>query len=250
MANTLTQVANLVDEVADLLRHDNVDARILTWVNITLQDIMARAQTTLWYKIARVDFTANLGQVDFSATSTRVANPICLVVVLAAGTTYVPRYLTQVDFSRLAHQQDGAALDFGSFPTHWSIGPSDTTAGGATIPETGTKQTLFLYPRNTAALAAYLFYTGPRSTTPLSGTGYLELPYHFEHVVVWGAATMGARVLRPNLYPAFKAEYEQALDAMNTIMSYNPDSVPVLRSIRGPYLGNQYDYNLPTTITG
>lgn len=246
MANTQTTIASLTEEVADLLRHDNLDVRIVTWVQMALQDMVSRAPISLWNQITKVSISIGSEITNISPTS--IQGPISLIVVNGSSDVYVPRYLTQIDFDRMAHGSDSGAarvLDTGTIPLFWTIGPSDADPGDSTG---STLTALYVYPVPTQAWECYLIFQGVRDVQLLTDVQYLPVPYHFEHVLVWGATSFGAKAIRPNLYPIYRAEYERSLEAMIRLMAYKTDSAPVLRSVTGPYIDSGYA-NLQLPIT-
>jgi len=245
--NNNSDVGTLADEVADLLRHDNLDQRINTWITAVYLDIAGKAPLSLFLRKAGT-YTIPAGTETVALSSiTSASNPVALLVTNGNGAKLVaPRYVTFIDFSRMAHDmQGGAALQQAHDPIIWSIGPG--------VDETLGKGALYIAPATVQECYAELFYIGPtHHTTPLASNKYVALPYHFEHVLVWGAAAIGAKTLRPELYTLFRGEYEQALSEMNSIMSYKPDGVPVLRSVQGPYGGTpkMAGMQYPDTING
>jgi hypothetical protein len=229
MANPITSVGSLTDEVGALLRHDNIDTRINTWITSTYNDIITRAPLELFQKYVKLTLPLGLEIIDISALTAEVGNPIALIYQDSTNKIFMPAYRTMADYARTAHSMGGSALSIGPVPLIWSIGPVAAEATG--------KSSVHVFPANAAAATLYLFYTANRETTPVASTGYLDFPYHFEHVLIWGAVAKGYKALRPAMYQIAKAEYEQALGDLYMIMGYRPDETPVFQSINGAYAG-------------
>lgn len=225
--NTCTISASLANEVADLLGHDNIDRRILEWLTLTYNDMVVRIPCNLFYETAdAVSFSAASSADLGAAVEARFGSPVLCVFKVADGTIYTPRYTTPQDFDRIEKEQQGTALDSGSIPLVWTVGPTVTLTG---------RRALRVYPQVTAT--AWLWYTGVNEDDELTGTEYFRLPYHWEHVLIWGTAAFGARMLRPSLAPLFSAEYEEGINKLALMVNSRPDAVPVLQSIVGPYEG-------------
>jgi len=230
MANVLTNVNGLVEEVADLLRHDNLDTRINTWITSTYNEMITRAPMDVFLKNITLTYVANSESIAIT-TLADVGTPVYLICKETNGhTVYIPRYVTMQDFGRYSHATGGNAQATSTVPLVWSIGPDDAGLQG--------KYAVHIYPKCSVGLVLNLFYTANRETAPVAGDGYLDLPYHFEHILIWGAVAKGLKALRPGLYPAAKAEYEEGLQDMLMILNYHPDEVPILRQLNGPYAGS------------
>jgi hypothetical protein len=115
----------------------------------------------------------------------------------------------------------------------WTLGPDWQSVYGAN--NDPGKTLLYIWPSCSTTLRGILYYTGSLNQERLEQEEYTVLPYHWEHVLVWGAAAMGAKFLRPELYPLYLSEYEQGLKDMQLMLTYWPDSVPTMRGINGPY---------------
>jgi hypothetical protein len=103
----------------------------------------------------------------------------------------------------------------------------------------GSTYTLNVWPATASNTVVTVLWSGNSINTELVvGTGYLPLPYHFEHVLIWGASALAAAGLDPTMYPVFQGEYETGLQDLIWIMNLRPDSQPTLRSITGLYAGS------------
>lgn len=227
MANSSSTVNALADEVADLLRHDNLDTRILVWISSAFNDIIRSTPSLMFLNIVTVQITAGNNSIDLLVDDDepKFIEPYCGVFMDASKNVYAPRYKTLIDFSKFAKTSDGQNVT-AAIPEIWTVAPSTTEPG---------KSTLHIYPKASDTITATIFYTGTMLTTPAGGGDMLDFPYHFENALIWGAAAFGARVLRPQLFPIFEEEYRSHVQDMNTILAYKPDLTPVLRSVVGPY---------------
>jgi len=213
-----TNVTNLAEEVADLLRHDNLDSRILQWIQLTWNDLCQRFVSDL-----TTDFTSVTIATGSTATlSSNVGTMRAVIAVDTGGTLYIPTEITGVDYSRVT-LQDSASV--GS-PRFWTI---EMTGAGT--------QQLKVWPPVASSTVFTLLWAGNPRTTDLAGTDYLKLPYWAEHVIIWGAAAYGSLALDRTLYPIFMGEFERLLQDLVGMNVYRPDTVPVLRSVAGPYAG-------------
>lgn len=224
-ANYLTKVGDLATEVASLLGIDNLDKRIHTWISLAFNDLIRRNPGNLFY-------TSSVTTIASGETGTLdTTNSIPVVAIFKTSSTiYVPRQQTAIDYARVAHAVSGGSLASGSVPLHWSIGPDTGTPG---------RGTLYVYPTLSASVDVTIIWTGKNLTGPSASTDYLHLPYHFEHVIIWGAAYHGAKAVNHPAVKVFLSEHEEAISNMYHILTYSPDTVPVRRSITGEYGGTQ-----------
>lgn len=243
MANTLTTVGNLVEEVADLLRHDNLDIRINTWIISAYNDVLHRVASPL-FSSRVLQATASGEETDLTIPEGgQVSTPVLGVFLQAStGSIFCPKFVTPIDFNRLAHTQSGTAQPQWYEPLAYTLAP--------TLSDTIGRVRLLVYPKPAVSYHVTLIFPhkhlyNDSPLMPADSTGFLNIPYHFEHVLVWGAAAFGAKVLRRELYPLYKAEYEKALQNMTWIMYYKPDLIPRLRSAAGPYYDTYKVQNAP-----
>lgn len=225
-------VTSLTQEVADLLRHDNLDSRILTWLALAYQDICTRVPTWLFHR-----YTSKPMTTKYYRSTTTVVNfdgeP--LGAIWHDGTTDAIRfleYVTEHDYRRMTHDLNGTAFTAipNEDPKVWTI----------------IDQYIYVYPWTaTGGYVTYFYATNGLATQPRTSTERMVLPYHWEHVLVWGAAAFGIRALRPELYPIYAGEYEEALNHMISLLNYKPDSTPALRSITGPFGSFRGRVNFP-----
>jgi len=220
--NPISLVSALAEEVADTLRHDNLDTRIHQWIGLAFNDMVDRSPIELFQEATVVTVADGDSSVAFT---TDITTPMGATFVDANSKLYVASYVSSTDFSRLT--AIGAAITASTMPLYW------------TIKQDGTTQKLFISPPASGAIVATVFWAGKYLSTSPGGSDKLDLPYHFEHVLVWGAAALGAMAVRPSLHPLFQAEYEQALGDMQQIVSYHPDATPVRRSITGVHAGSR-----------
>jgi hypothetical protein len=197
-------------------------------------DICQRAPSVLFLKSVSATVPSGGGKtsevIDIALASYYTMNNPALLVFQTIGSNiiYIPRFVTMVDYARTAHNTSGTVPLNGTVPMIWSIGGNEDSTQG--------KARIFMYPSMLSGGKITVFYTSKFQASPLSGVSFVpDFPYHFEHVLVWGAAALGAKVLMPESYPIFRGEYEQALRNMYITLNYQPDSTPVLRSINGPY---------------
>jgi hypothetical protein len=222
----MATVSVLADEVADLIRHDNIDTRILDWVAMTYNDITTRCKCWLFTQTGNGSVASQGSQVISMAN---IGNPISVIMVDPSNSTlYFPKLIPFGELRRFSHNT--ATLTEGK-PTHCAFGPGDRVASSSS-----GKSHLWIYPATDAAnWVAQVIYWTDHLTDTVTGAETLGLPVHFEHVLVWGAAARAASILRPELYPIYQQEYESALANMKMIMTYKPDLVPYMRAVSGPY---------------
>ena len=240
--STASTLGQLSQEVGTLLRHDNLDVRIHQWLTITWTDLLSRA--SVW----RLCQLRGAGSISMGNYSTSVNGPIQdilgVYIHLQASplTVYTPKYVQYSDFCRIAFSQDGGEMPTGA-PLIYTLGPSTSS---------GNNQTLMVYPAATGILVPHILTVGTGWTIPSVTTAGFALPYHWENVLIWGAASIGAKSLMSHLYPLFQGEYEEAIQKMISMLTYRPDSTPVMRSVVSPYGGTVTGrrFRLPEEIPG
>jgi len=221
MANAISTVESIANEVADLLRHDNLDVRIYQWIGLAYNDIVQRSPLELF--CTYTELTVDSGEyVSNAAIPDQIGTPVA-AIFMNASKVYMARYVTPADYNRIT--STGAEVPVGVVPLFW------------TIKNDGATYTLFITPPASGDTVVTLVWGGNYLDTPPTNTSILNLPYHFEHVLIWGAAAIGASILRTPMFPVYEGEYGQAFDEMISLVGYRPDAVPVLRSIKGPYAG-------------
>jgi hypothetical protein len=224
MANILTTVGDLAEEVADILRHDNLDPRIYEWIGLSYAEVQRRAPLEMFRTVVSGSFLTGASRDNYTGGVGSALNPIACIFVSASDIVAVAQYVTPLDYHRLV--ATGASLPTSATPSHWTV--THDALGDA----------VRVYPAASGALRYTLIFPGlAGAETPPGSSSYLNLPYHFEHVIVWGAAAIGAEMVRPAMVPVFHAEFEEALNDMLGMMGYHPSAVPVLRSVTSPYGG-------------
>jgi hypothetical protein len=227
-----TVVSTLVEEVADLLRHDNLDSRILTWMTMTFNDMVNRMNCWRFNTFETVTCTGAANTEAFALTKA-LGDPIAMIFQDKNGKLQIPQYRTWRDFTKYSHRSSQVTADV---PEIWSIGPSPRYAA---VGDAVGKAYLYFYPiLSTGTNYATLISSKTTLTGDQGTTNFLEIPFHMEHCLVWGSAWVGSRLIRPQLAQLYQTEYEQALRNISLMLNYHPDSVPVRRSITGPYTGS------------
>lgn len=230
----------LADEVGDLLRHDNLDSRIDQWLAMTFVDMTTRLSTWRFARFEAINFTdTNFGST--LSTPKLIGDVLGFYVIDANSKWYFPRYVSYNDWKNFMYDREGTATTaVVGTPLLWTFSPA--------------RDNIYIYPSSNGASVGYIHYMSTDILGEISdGTQCFKLPYHWEHCLVWGAASIGIKSLRPHLYPLFLGEYEQALENLQHIVTYRPDSVPTLRSVTGVYGGTpkmQVPPRLPRTING
>ena len=219
MANALSSVGTLAQEVATLLGFDNIDARIYQWIGMVYNDVLQREPADLFYTKS-VDTIAT--GADSTELGEQVGTPVAAIFT-NDDKVYFAMYITENDFDRKI--ATGATVASSTIPLYW------------TIRNDGSTQKIYINPPASGETTVTLLWLGNYLATPPSSGDYLSIPYHFEHVIVWGAAALGAQVLRMNSYALFASEFEEHLMELHQLMGYKPSSVPVMRSVTGPYTG-------------
>lgn len=219
MANPTTLVSNLVVEVCNILKLDNVDPRVHEWVGMAYNDLCQRAPCHIFHNVAEVTVASG-------ATSVTLSDEVGMMVAAIFrnnGICYMAQYVTPGDYSRLV--STGSTATASTVPLYW------------TVEKVATTQKLEVYPTTSGDTAVTLIWSGNYEATPPSGSSLLKLPYHFEGALVWGAAALGALLMRPELYAICQAEYEEAIQDMLFVLSYYPDTEATMRSIGTPFVG-------------
>jgi len=219
MANELSTCSELAVEVAALLRQDNISSLIYAWLGFTYADMAQRVPLELFHQYEEV----TIADGESSAELTSMPGTMVACTFVNAGKLYLARQVPPTDFDRIT--KVGSTIYGATAPQVWTLAND----------EDGDFR-IFISPQASGDTVATLLYSGDYELTVTGGT-ILELPYHCEHALVWGAAALGALAVRPPLYQAYRAEYEEALADLQQTLSYHPDSVPLMRSITGPYTG-------------
>lgn len=221
--NYKSTISAIGDEVALVLRHDNLDSRIYQWIGMAYGDMLQRFPIEFFQELV----TETIADTDTSeafTTQDTIGTPMAVVIKDASNYLWMPQYRSPIDYSRMIA---GSTDADSTKPNVWTI-MQDATPEDA----------FFIWPGASGALLAHIFHMAPGLASPPVGTDYLaNIPYHFEDVVIWGAAMFGAFILRKEIYPIYQQEYEEAILGLGAILGYKPDATPVFRSINGPYAG-------------
>jgi hypothetical protein len=230
MANARTIVSEIADEAADLLGVSNMDRRIFDWIGLTFNDMVSRSINPVFHDVmGPLTVADDSNGVDLSADQEAyLGSPILLVMTRSGGNTIVPEYREPVDFDRLYKSRGtGGSVATATEPRYWTV--STSSLDGT---EYDGRRSVRYWPQVTEAYSAWLWHTGNAMDDTPAGTDYVWLPYHFEHVLVWGTCAKGAPMVRPELADAYKAEYELWLQAMTLLMNRAPDQNTTLKGIR------------------
>jgi hypothetical protein len=236
-------ISEIVREAADLLRHDSLDTRLQDWVSMTANDMSQRVKGWRFYSYEAFAYDySNPPIAPTGGLVSSVSNPILLQLTTATGAVqnHCPEYVSFNQYRAMVPPYVGSATTGVTAVTDvkiWTIGPAWWTQGtlGGASPTTAGKSYVMIYPKCMSLLNCVLFFEGLPYSDTANLVDYSSLPYHWEHVLVWGTAALGAKFLRPELYPLYLSEYEQGLKDMQLTLSYWPDSVPTMRGINGPY---------------
>jgi hypothetical protein len=250
MSSTLAPT--LAEEVADLIRHDNLDTRILTWLRMAFNDMVSRMPVWRFNypNMTAFGVTGTSGGVEsggLDLTSLDYQDVVVGLVSANSGTLYVPRYVPWGHFRSQYHNRASAAPVTGVYPEVWSIGP-DSRYQASTLATGRTKIYVWPVPATGASFQFTVYSRRAGYSTDVTTSRY-PLPYHMEHALVWGAAYFAAKALRPQLAQVFMAEYEQAVQNLSWILTYKPDATPVMRSNRGVYDGSSRLSTIPRIPT-
>lgn len=233
--NYKSSVSAIAEEVAALLRHNNIDTRIYGWIAMAYADVIQRLPLDFFQEMVTETIDTGTATEPFTTQDT-VGTPMALVIKNATHYLYVPQYVTPADYSRITVDSSDADA---TVPRVWTIMQNATPADA-----------LFIWPGASGAFSAHLFHIAPGLTSVPAGGDYLpNIPYHFEDVIIWGAAAIGATLLRTASAPIYQQEYEEAILSMASILGYKPDATPVFQSITGAYAGAlQSGAKFPETI--
>jgi hypothetical protein len=232
MPNPMSLVSSLAQEVADILGIDNLDARLYEWLGFIFNDVCQRVPDPLFYT-SSVDTI-----VSGSSSSTlgeSIGTPVALMIVNASGDLYIPVYRPPAEFDRLVNI--GSTIAGGVQPLIWTVVPQ------------GTTQKIRISPPASGDMILTLVWSGNYYATPPTADDRIPLPYHFEGVLVWGAAWFASMSIAPDRAMICEGEYEVALQDMVKILALHSDSVPQMRQIEGPFAGFQPELpRIPGTL--
>lgn len=228
MANSRTIASELADEVADLLGVSNADRRILDWLGMVYNEIVTRSINPLFYEvIGPITIADNSNGADLTADQeVSLGSPMLLVLTRSGGNLVTPEYRPPTDFDKLFKERGGSSVATATEPRFWTL--STSSLDGT---EYDGRRSIRYWPQVTEAYNAWLWTTGLSLDDSPAGTDYVWLPYHFEHVLIWGAASIGARIIRPETADAYKAEYENWLMAMTIMLNRAPDQDTTRKSL-------------------
>jgi hypothetical protein len=250
---TRRTLGELAADVQDLLRTRDKTAAAYTWVNKALGEIYAQTSGLMTRRTVTFPITAGAGETgkcafEISAIPNNFVSPVSLWVVLSGAATaelWAPTYLPPSEFMRTASWQykTSSALEI-RYYTISRIGtnvPSDDVGDLRTM-------TLYIDPgfaANTTRVCHLTYIATPQwQTTP---ENYVECFPHWEHVLIWKAAAVGAQALKHRLADIFEIEANHALQTMYAVEKYQPDDV--VEQQGGNLLGTRrYGYTLPQTI--
>lgn len=232
MANPQSTASSLAAEVADILGIDNLDARLYEWLGLVFNDLCQRVPDPLFYTYSV--FAMNAGA--YSATLTdNVGTPVALTAVNVNSDLFIPIYRPPAEFDRLTNI--GSAIAPSQQPLIW------------TISSVGSTRKLLISPELASNTVVTLIWSGNYYASTPGASDRLLLPYHFEGVLVWGAAWFASLSIAPDRAMICKGEYETAIQDMVKILALHPDSVPQMRQIQGPYVGFQPELpRIPETL--
>lgn len=228
MANAKTLVSNLAQEVASLLRHDNVDPRIYEWLGLGWNALVQRCPLSCLAQLTNLTISSGTSSVT---VSDNLGTPLGVVFRNATAVVCLPAQLTSMDFNRL--KASSGSLADATVPLAW------------TLQNQGTTMKLEILPGASGDIQATILWSGLYSADVPVGTDLFDLPYHWEHVWIWQAAAIGATVLRQPMAPYISREAEDSLQEFLLQMGYAPDATPVLRQVGGVYAGTGRLRRLP-----
>lgn len=218
MANPTSTVSDLVIEVCNILKLDNVDPRANEWLGMAFNDICQQVIDPLFHEVSVV----TVGTGDSSvALSEQIGVPVAAVFV-NGGKTFLAQQLSPNDYSRTVNI--GSAISSTAQPKYW------------TIQLDGSAYKLYITPPSAGGTEVTLIWAGNYVSSPPSGSTLLNMPYHFEGALIWRAAFYGAIFIRPELQQLCDIEFQEAMMDMQFILGYHPDTFPTMRSVRGPYI--------------
>lgn len=221
--NYKSTVSTMAEEVAALLRHDNIDARIYSWIGMAYADLLQRLPLEFFQEMVTETILDTTANIPFT-TQDAVGTPMAMMVQNATYYLRVPQYVSPADYSRITVDSEDA--------------DSPQTRLWTIMQDATPEDAIYIWPPAAGNIFVFLFHIAPGLTAVPGGADYLpNIPYHFEDVIIWGAAALGASVLRTQAYPIYQQEYEEAILSMASILGYKPDAAPVFRSITGPYAG-------------
>ncbi len=219
MANAMSSVSDMAQEVATLLGFDNIDSRIYQWLGMTYNEILQRQPVDLFYTCNKYTVANERHSI---ALPENIGTPTA-AIFSNDDTVYAAQYVSENDFDRKV--ATGAVMPQSTIPRYWTIRKYAST------------QSFCIYPMADGATDVYLIWLGNYLTAPPVAADYLSIPYHYEHILIWGAAAQGSQVLRLNSYAFFTSEFEEMLNELYQLQGYKPSSTPVRKSITGPYEG-------------
>jgi len=249
---TRRTLGELAAAVQDLLRTRDKTSAAYTWVNTALAEIYSQTTGMMTRRTITFPITAGVGETgkcafDVTQIPNNFVSPVSLWVVhsSASGKLYAPTYLPPHEFMRTASWQYAASSQDG--PVYWTITRVGTNTPSDSVNDLKTF-TLYLDPGFAASTTRVCHMT--YIATPVWQTeaaNYVECFPHWEHVLIWKAAAIGARAIRHRLADVFEIEAGHALQTMYTVEKYQPDDV--IESQGGNLLGTRrYGYTLPQNM--
>lgn len=253
MANRTT-LSQLAARTQDLLRTTDKSAEAMTWVNTALSEICTRTSGLMTRRAVHFSIAAGVSEAgkayfEISAICPNFVSPISLFIVIqgAGSLIYTPRYLPPPEFFRTASWKtaasQGAQIEWYTIARVGSNTPSSTLADLKTLG-------LYIDPGLVASTTRWCYLTYMATPIWQSSSGnYIECFPHWEHVVIWKAAAIGARAIKHRLHDIFELEANHALQTMYTVEKYQPDTVPMSLGTDRVLTGTRrFQYALPQEI--
>jgi hypothetical protein len=225
----------------------------MSWVNAALGEIYSRTTGLTTRRTVHFSITsAATGVVawEIQEICPNFVSPVSLLIVLQSASNnqfYAPVYLPPAEFFRTCSWKTATS-------SAANIDWYTISRIGTNVPDTGVQNlkalTLYTDPGIATSTTRWCYLTYVASPTWQStSTNYIECFPHWEHVVVWKAAEIGARALKHRLYDIFRLEAAHAIQTMYTVEKYQPDSVVFSRGAEGNLAGTRrFGYTLPQKI--
>lgn len=245
----MSLVSTLVTDVANILRRDNLDLRILDWIGMAYNDAVTRYPSWISNQYGAATITSS-GQYGAWLGGYALSNPLVGVFVDSNSVFYTPKLVPMTDFGTYSHSVNGGSFATGTTPVLWSYGPPSREAALSA----GSEVVTYVYPVNPSSdYFVQVVYQGQYLSAAPAMTDQIRWPAHFDHVLVWGAAYFGAMMVKREIAPIAMSKYESSLRSMATLLSYKPDATPQKREVvSSAYEGGSVypGARFPDTISG
>lgn len=245
--------------VSDLLGRDNLTSRAEDWLNMALAEIYTQASGITTKRVAVFQFQDGTSVNDVKYEIQDIPNNIVSIASLeflksVAGvcTAYAPLYLPPQTFFQTASWKHSNPTF--SYPRHYTIertGTYNSFAPG-TDARPARKITIYTDPGlvegATTTWWGYMTYVASPLWTANSDE-CMECTPHWEWVLIWKAAAIGAKAIHHRAVDIFEARAMDAMTKFYEVENQRIDSAPFMQGELGdPTQMGRFRVNVPEGI--